>query len=107
MKTFKISFMALLFMLLFLQLSSSHAAKTVGVQADKTKCELEFSLKSWSVFYKSGRGAGVIRCDNGQEANVHIRTHGGGITFGKSEILDGKGQFSGVYDIAKLFGGYV
>lgn len=70
-----------------------------------TKCHLKFTLKSWSVFYKSGKGEGTITCDNGQTAEVKIRTHGGGVTFGKSSI-DGHGSFSRVHDIAKLYGGY-
>ncbi|MBI5298779.1 MAG: hypothetical protein HY877_00550 [Deltaproteobacteria bacterium] len=71
-----------------------------------TKCHMNFTLNSWSVFYKSGKGDGTITCDNGQSASVRIRTHGGGITFGKSKILDGVGTFSKVNDIQDLFGGY-
>jgi hypothetical protein len=70
------------------------------------KCHMKFDLKAWSVFYKSGKGRGAIRCSNGQRAEVKIKTTGGGITFGKSRIEDGKGTFSKVYDISELFGGY-
>lgn len=72
----------------------------------KTHCELHFSMESWSVFYKSGKGKGVITCDNGQKREVAIRSHGGGISFGKSKIVNGHGSFSDVQDINKLFGGY-
>lgn len=72
----------------------------------KTDCDMTFNLSSWSVFYKTGKGTGVINCDNGQSAKVKIRTHGGGITFGKSKILDGKGSFSRVEDISQLYGSY-
>ena len=70
------------------------------------KCHMNFTLNSWSVFYKSGKGHGTITCDNGQKAAVKIRTHGGGITFGKSKILEGVGTFSKVNNIHDLFGGY-
>lgn len=71
-----------------------------------TDCEIVFSLKGWSAFYKTASGTGVITCDNGQKANVKVSTKGGGITFGKSEIKDAIGEFSEVDDISDLFGGY-
>jgi hypothetical protein len=71
----------------------------------KTACRMSFNLKSWSVFYKSGKGKGTIACDNGQSASVKIRTHGGGVSFGKNEI-EGDGTFSKVKDIKELYGGY-
>jgi len=70
------------------------------------KCRIEFSLSSWSVFYKRSKGRGVITCDNGQRADVKISAHGGGVTFGKSEITKGHGTFSKVDDISELYGGY-
>lgn len=73
--------------------------------AGKTECRLNFTLKSWSVFYKSGKGTGTIRCDNGQTAAVKIRSHGGGVSFGENEIK-GDGTFSKVKDIKDLYGGY-
>lgn len=73
---------------------------------EKTRCELHFTLDSWSVFYKSGKGSGVISCDNGQKAKVALRSHGGGVSFGKSKIVNGHGTFTDVHDINKLFGGY-
>lgn len=71
-----------------------------------TDCEITFSLKGWSAFYKTAKGSGVITCDNGQKARVTISAKGGGITFGKSEIKDAIGEFSEVDDISDLFGGY-
>jgi len=71
-----------------------------------TDCEIVFSLKGWSAFYKTAKGTGVITCDNGQKANVKVSTKGGGITFGKSELKDVIGEFSEVSDISDLFGGY-
>lgn len=72
----------------------------------KTKCHITFDLKGWSAFYKRSTGTGFITCDNGQTAKVKISTHGGGVTFGKSEIVNGSGTFSRVTDIHELFGGY-
>ena len=72
----------------------------------RTKCHMTFNLKGWSVFYKSAKGRGVISCNNGQRQSVRLRVHGGGITFGKSEIEKGHGSFSKVDKISELFGGY-
>jgi hypothetical protein len=90
---------------------SAHALAGDKGEANKqprkeTECQLEFSLSSWSAFYKSSTGEGTISCDNGQSASVTIRAHGGGLTFGKSTIHDGYGVFSRVYDLKELFGAY-
>jgi hypothetical protein len=78
---------------------------------DKTKkfaeCHMDFNLKGWSVFYKTAEGNGRVTCSNGQSANVKINFTGGGLSFGKMEILDGKGTFSDVLNIDEIFGGYV
>lgn len=70
------------------------------------KCHLKFDLAGWSVFYKTADGTGVIRCNNGQHAEVGIHSRGGGITFGKHEIKNGSGTFTEVRDISELFGSY-
>lgn len=79
--------------------------------ADKTKttakCYMDFNLKGWSVFYKTAEGNGRVTCSNGQHANVKINVTGGGLTFGKMEILEGKGTFSEVLNIDEIFGGYI
>jgi hypothetical protein len=79
--------------------------------ADKTKtpftCHMDFNLKGWSVFYKTAEGYGNVTCSNGQSANVKISVTGGGLSFGKMEILDGKGTFSEVLNINEIFGNYV
>ncbi len=72
----------------------------------RVKCRMKFDLSSWSVFYKSGKGQGRITCSNGQSSNVKIRTHGGGVTFGKMKIEDGNATFTKVYDISDLYGSY-
>lgn len=71
-----------------------------------TRCQLEYSLDGWSVFYKEAIGEGVIECDNGQRARVDLETRGGGITFGRSKIVGGLGDFSPVVAIDELFGDY-
>lgn len=70
------------------------------------KCRMNFTLKSWSFFYKSGKGTGYITCNNGQKASVNLRGQGGGFTIGKSKIINGLGVFSGVSDIKELYGNY-
>ena len=70
-------------------------------------CRMTFNLKGWSAFYKTAKGDGTITCDNGQKAKVTIKATGGGITFGKSEIVGGTGRFTGVGSIGELFGSYV
>ena len=72
-----------------------------------TKCQETFSLKGLSGFYKTSKGTGTITCDNGQSMKVRIHATGGGITFGKSEIIDGTGKFSGARNISELLGSYV
>ncbi|TWI01884.1 hypothetical protein IP90_02444 [Luteimonas cucumeris] len=69
-------------------------------------CRLKFSMSGWSAFYKTSSGEGVVSCDNGQSMPVRISTKGGGITFGKSRIDNGTGEFSGVYNIRDILGGY-
>ena len=59
------------------------------------------------MFYKTASGDGRIECDNGQKAKVKISVKGGGLTFGKSEIVDGTGKISNVRDISEIFGSYV
>lgn len=78
------------------------AAKAAG----EVDCEMRFTVSSWSAFYKAGKGTGTITCNNGQTLAVKIRTRGGGLTFGKSTIDDGRGEFSGVDDISELLGTY-
>src|SRR5438093_2859735 len=36
-------------------------------------CTMTFNLKGWSAFYKTAKGDGTIRCDNGQKARVTIK----------------------------------
>ena len=45
---------------------------------DKTKtpaeCHMDYSLKGWSVFYKTAEGNGRVTCSNGQRTDVKIST---------------------------------
>lgn len=81
-----------------------------GVQSalagPKVDCEMTFNLKGWSAFYKTAKGSGTITCNNGQSFAVQLKLTGGGITFGKTEISNGKGKFSEVTDVNELFGAY-
>jgi hypothetical protein len=69
-------------------------------------CELSFQMSGWSVFYKESNGSGTIKCSNGQSMAVKLQARGGGLTFGKSTIDDGRGEFSGVDNINELIGTY-
>ena len=72
----------------------------------ETKCRMTYSLAGWSAGYSTASGSGTITCDNGQSARVSLRATGGGITAGKSKIVNGSGTFSEVADIGELFGSY-
>lgn len=72
----------------------------------KKDCEMTFTLSGWSIGYKTAKGEGTITCSNGQSAKVILKVKGGGLTAGKSRIVDGKGQFSGVRSIEDVFGSY-
>ncbi len=69
-------------------------------------CEMAFTMKGWSAIFSKSEGEGVITCDNGQTADVKLSVTGGGLTFGKTEIDEGKGTFSSVKDISEVFGAY-
>ena len=69
-------------------------------------CSMEFSLKGWSAFYKTSKGEGTVKCSDGQTLTVAIKTDGGGITFGKSDVKNGTGKFSGITKIEDTLGSY-
>lgn len=73
--------------------------------AHEISCRMTFSLAGWSAFYKTSSGSGSITCSNGQHMRVHLRSKGGGLSFGKSEV-SGIGKFSGIYDIHEVLGSY-
>lgn len=83
------------------------AVASVGAETKGTTvCNMEYTLKGWSAFYKTSSGSGTITCENGQTAKVKISAKGGGLTAGKSEVREGHGKFSEVSDIKELFGSY-
>ena len=86
--------------------AASTAVAPADAASETTTCRMDYTLKGWSAFYKRSRGAGTITCDNGQTAKAKLSVTGGGFTAGKSQILDGVGQFSEVADIRDLFGTY-
>lgn len=73
----------------------------------EVECTLRFTMHGWSVFYRTASGSGTVQCSDGQTMPVELSARGGGITFGKTEIDDGLGRFSGVYDIREVLGSYV
>ena len=68
----------------------------VAAQGGPLDCTLTFSMEGWSAFYKTAEGEGIVSCSNGQRLPVRISSRGGGITFGKSRIDKGRGEFSGI-----------
>jgi hypothetical protein len=82
------------------------AASAPAAAGGPISCKLAFNLAGWSIFYKTASGAGTVTCDNGQSMPVRIRAKGGGLTVGKSQIEDGRGEFSGVYNINDVLGAY-
>ena len=97
----------------FVLLSAGDPASTLAAKNQEQEqkdrlvgCTMIFDLKSWSAFYKSTKGNGTITCDNGQSAKVKIKAKGGGITFGKSDVINGTGRFTGARRINELFGAY-
>lgn len=81
-------------------------ASASTAHAGELSCTLHYDMKGFSVFYKHSTGTGVVRCSNGKSLPVKIDAKGGGLTFGKSEIHDGVGKFSGVDNIRDVLGGY-
>jgi hypothetical protein len=69
-------------------------------------CSMTFNMKGWSAIYKTYSGTGTVKCTNGQTAHVKLEAKGGGLTVGKSEIENGRGEFSGVKGIEEIFGSY-
>ena len=69
-------------------------------------CSMEFSLKGWSAFYKTSKGEGTVKCTNGQTLAVTVKSEGGGLSFGKSDVKNGTGKFSGVTSVDDVIGSY-
>lgn len=92
---------------LVLVTAGAFAAPGAAHAADASiRCHMTFNLKGWSAIYKHADGAGTVRCDNGQTASVKITINGGGLTAGKWQINNGKGEISNVHSINDVFGSY-
>jgi hypothetical protein len=74
--------------------------------AGNLTCKMTFDMAGWSAFYKTASGTGNIRCSNGQSLAVKVSAKGGGVTFGKTRIRNGFGQFANVGDIRDVLGSY-
>ena len=86
---------------------SPQTNRPVGTeQKGEMECTMTFTLKGWSAFYKTAKGDGTVTCPDGQTLKVDVKATGGGVTFGKSEILNGKGTFHGVSTIQDVLGSY-
>src|ERR1700751_1064390 len=56
-------------------------------QADDLTCKMSFTLKGWSVIYKTAKGHGTVTCSDGSSMKVHLSTKGGGPTvIGRGEV---------------------
>lgn len=82
------------------------ATVTVQTQSSEVSCEMAFTMEGWSAIISKSEGEGVVTCDNGQRQAVDLEITGGGLTFGKTSIDEGKGVFSRVADISDVFGSY-
>ena len=98
MPRFRRSFIPATSLAVLFAIAPAHAAEV--------DCRLSFSMSGWSVFYKTSSGEGTVSCDNGQRLAVRISAKGGGLSFGKSKIENGTGEFSGVRDIRDVLGSY-
>ena len=74
--------------------------------ASAKDCDMTYTLKGWSAIYKTAKGEGTITCSNGESAQVELSVKGGGLTFGKTAIYNGKAEISGVKSINEIFGSY-
>ncbi len=91
--------------------SASPAAADEGTSQTETRkatrCHLYFEMDGWSFVYRVVRGEGRIECADGQKAEVKVVAHGGGPSFGTQHIRNGRGRFSGTFDVQHLMGTYI
>jgi hypothetical protein len=82
------------------------AACSVPARADTLNCKMKFTMSGWSVFYKKYSGTGIVSCSDGSSLPVRLVSEGGGVTFGKTRIDNGKGDFTGISRIRDVLGDY-
>jgi hypothetical protein len=83
------------------------ALPALAAEPALTECHMTFTLKGWSAVYKTAHGQGLVTCENGESMPVVLKVKGGGLTFGKMDVLEGKGDFSKVKSIHEVLGNYV
>jgi hypothetical protein len=82
------------------------AMTALPASAQNLTCKLTFNSSSWSIFYKTTSGTGMVNCNNGTSLAVKISAKGGGLTVGKSKIVNGFGEFAEVRQIRDVLGSY-
>jgi hypothetical protein len=80
-------------------------ATPLAAQAQFTTCTIKYQAHAWSIFYKNITGTGTINCADGQSARVTLGFHGGGFTFGVSDI-SGTASVSSVRGPDEILGTY-
>ena len=98
-----LSVMGLMASLLFILAPEASSSEPSAKPKD---CDMTYTLKGWSAVYKTAKGDGTITCNNGDSAKVEISVKGGGLTFGKTDIYNGKAEISGVHSIGDIYGSY-
>ena len=101
-----VSIVMTLTLLSFMAMATIVLADDPSGKPAKKDCDMTYTLKGWSAIYKTAKGEGTITCTNGETAKVEISVHGGGVTFGKTEIFNGKAEISGVRSINDIYGSY-
>lgn len=81
-------------------------AAALPAQAGSLGCTMKYTLSGWSAFYKTASGRGTVNCSDGSAMEVKLSSKGGGLTFGKSTIDNGRGEFAGVRNIRDVLGDY-
>lgn len=89
-----------------LALASGLSVSPRASAADTLDCRLTYNIKGWSLVYKQSTGDGVVTCTNGQKMAVKIKAKALGLTAGKWNVHDGKGNFSDIHKIEDVLGGY-
>lgn len=72
--------------------------------AQAEDCDIKYNLKGWAAFYKTYTGTGTVTCPSGKSTQVKLSLKAGGFTFGRYEIIGGKGKIRGVGSFADIYG---
>ena len=93
-------------LLVALALSGLPARADDEKKDDSATCTMTFNLKGWSAFYKTAKGEGTLTCSGGKSMKVKITATGGGLTFGKQEVVGGTGRFFNAKSLEDCLGSY-